>query len=120
MGVDRPDHRRRRRSRRRRRLVLSHQGARAATGTADAEQGPGSDQGSDEPVSVETVRLSKGGIMRTSTQIGSVQPFKEADLYAKISGYLVTLNVDYGDRVKEDQLLAEIDDPEIVTDAEKA
>ena len=75
---------------------------------------------SEEPVPVETVRLMKGGILRTSAQIGSVHPLAEADLYAKISGYLKTQHVDYGDRVKKDQLLAEIDDPEVVTDEAKA
>ena len=78
------------------------------------------EQSSDEAIPVETVRLSKGGIVKTSTQIGTVQPFKEADLYAKVSGYLKILNVDYGSKVKKDQLLAEIDDPEVVTAAEKA
>jgi RND family efflux transporter MFP subunit len=58
--------------------------------------------------------------MRTSTQVGTVHPFKEADLYAKVSGYLKDLHVDYGDRVKQGQVLAEIDDPEVVVDAQKA
>ena len=75
---------------------------------------------SEEPVPVETIRLMKGGITRTSAQIGSVHPWAEADLYAKISGYLKTQHVDYGDRVKKDQLLAEIDDPEVITDEAKA
>jgi HlyD family secretion protein len=74
----------------------------------------------DTPISVETERLSKGGITRTSTQIGSVHPYEEADLYAKVSGYLAKLYVNYGDRVKHDQVLAEIYDPEIVADSEKA
>jgi HlyD family secretion protein len=87
---------------------------------ASATKPAGADESSEEPISVETIRLSKGGIMRTSTQIGSVHPFEEADLYAKVSGYLKVLKVDYGDHVKRDQLLAEIDDPEIVKDAEKA
>jgi HlyD family secretion protein len=73
-----------------------------------------------EPIDVESVNPTRGGIIRTSTQIGSVEPFEEADLYAKISGYLSVLNVDYGDRVKRDQLLAEIDDPEVIKDADKA
>jgi len=58
--------------------------------------------------------------MRTSTQIGSVQPYEEADLFAKVSGYLSKLHVDYGDHVKQNQLLAEIDDPEIIKEAEQA
>lgn len=73
-----------------------------------------------EPVAVKTTRLSKGGLTRTSTQIGSVHPYEVADLYAKVSGYLSDLHVNYGDRVKKGQLLAQIEDPEVVADAEKA
>lgn len=97
-------------------LQSLHAATRAAEGSEDSPKGGSSD----EAISVETVRLSKGGITRTSTQIGSVHPYEEADLYAKVSGYLSKLNVNYGDRVKRDQVLAEIDDPEIVADAEKA
>jgi len=95
-------------------------GARAASRSAEETRARQAELDPESTISVETVRLSKGGIMRTSTQIGSVHPFKEADLYAKVSGYLKVLNVDYGSRVKKDQVLAEIDDPEIVTEAQKA
>jgi HlyD family secretion protein len=97
-------------------------GVHAAVGKSEPsrESNPGGDAGVNEPVPVETARLTQGGITRTSTQIGSVQPFEEADLYAKISGYLSVLKVDYGDHVKREQLLAEVDDPEVVKDAEKA
>ena len=90
---------------------------KAASGTAESTANGASD---DDAVEVATVRLSKGGIMKTSAQIGSVHPYQEADLYAKVSGYLSVLNVDYGSRVEKDQLLAEIDDPEIVKEAERA
>ena len=76
--------------------------------------------GDNESVRVTTVRLAKGGITRTSTQIGSVHPAEQADLYSKVSGYLETIHVNYGDRVKRGQILAEIDDPEVVADAERA
>ncbi|MDR3618189.1 MAG: efflux RND transporter periplasmic adaptor subunit [Paludisphaera borealis] len=90
--------------------------ASRAAGSSNTPEG----QQADEPIPVETVRLTKGGIIRTSTQIGSVHPYEEADLFAKISGYLSKLNVNYGDSVKQDQVLAEIDDPEVEADAEKA
>ena len=95
---------------------------RATAGSHSAEEtrSKQAEQSSDQAIPVETVRLSKGGILRTSTQIGTVQPFQEAELFAKVSGYLKILNVDYGSKVKRDQLLAEIDDPEVVTEAEKA
>lgn len=95
-------------------------GAHAASLKAEAshDSEPGTE--ASEAVPVETVRLSKGGITRTSSQVGSVQAYEEADLFAKISGYLSKLNVDYGDRVKLGQILAVIDDPEVVADADKA
>lgn len=57
-------------------------------------------------------------MIRTSSQTGSLHAFESADLYAKISGYLKILNVDIGDQVKEGQLLAAIDVPEILKQAE--
>ncbi|WP_422926304.1 efflux RND transporter periplasmic adaptor subunit [Singulisphaera sp. PoT] len=95
-------------------------GIHASTHNAEAlttDQGPGD---SEQVVPVETTHTSPGGIMRLSTQIGSVHPYEEADLYAKVSGYLSKLYVDYGDRVKQDQVIAEIDDPEIVKESERA
>src|SRR5262249_18347936 len=74
----------------------------------------------DGPIPVDTTHLAKGGIARASTQVGTVHPYKEADLYAKVSGYLKELHVDYGDRVKRGQVLAEIDDPEVVMEAQRA
>lgn len=44
---------------------------------------------------------------------GSVQPFRQATLYARTSGYIKQWMVDIGDSVKEGQLLAEIDTPEV-------
>ena len=94
--------------------------AKAALRIAEESRARLAEKDSGDAISVDTVRLTKGGIIRASTQIGTVQPFKEADLYAKVSGYLKTLNVDYGSRVRKSELLAEIDDPEIITEAEKA
>jgi HlyD family secretion protein len=62
---------------------------------------------------VEVMQPRPGGIERSTTQAGSVHAFEHASLYAKVSGYLKVQNVDIGDRVKRDQLLAVIDDPEV-------
>jgi RND family efflux transporter MFP subunit len=44
---------------------------------------------------------------------GNIQPFIEAPIYARTTGYLKRWHVDIGERVKAGQLLAEIDTPEI-------
>ena len=63
---------------------------------------------------VDVMKPHTGGLPRMSVQPGSIHPFESAELYAKVSGYLQILNVDIGDRVKEGQLLAEIDSPELI------
>jgi len=64
------------------------------------------------PVTVEVVTPRAGGIERVCVQPGTVEPFEGADLYAKVSGYLVEQNVDIGSRVSAGDVLAKIAVPE--------
>jgi len=50
---------------------------------------------------------------RTLTLPGSVQPLEEAVIYPRASGYIHSWLVDIGAHVKADELLAEIDTPEL-------
>jgi len=52
-------------------------------------------------------------IMRQITLSSELVPFQEIDVYAKESGYVKTLLVDYGTRVVKDQLLATLEIPEL-------
>jgi len=68
-------------------------------------------------VSVQVVTPQKGEISRSITlPTYRLLPYQEATLYAKVPGYLKTITVDKGDRVKEGQLLAEIEVPELLAD----
>jgi RND family efflux transporter MFP subunit len=49
-----------------------------------------------------------------------LRPYQEIDLHAKIAGYLETITVDIGDRVKAGQLLATIEVPELADDIQRA
>ncbi len=49
------------------------------------------------------------------TLLAEARPFASVTLYAKVSGYLKSIGVDKGDRVKADQVVAVIESPE--TDA---
>lgn len=44
---------------------------------------------------------------------GNTQAFNDTPIYARVSGYLKSWNVDIGARVKQGELLAEIDAPEV-------
>jgi len=66
---------------------------------------------------VQTVLPKRGEITRTITLPAfRILAYREATLYAKVSGYLKTLTVDKGDAVKAGQLLAEIEVPELLAD----
>lgn len=74
-----------------------------------------------ESVRVEVIRPTPGGVERTSTQPGTVEPFESADLYAKASGYLAEQSVerdgkkvpvDIGTHVRAGEILARIAVPE--------
>ena len=63
---------------------------------------------------VSTVQPKSGESARTVRQPGSVHVFDYQDVFSKVSGYLKVQNVDIGSRVKEGDVLAIIDAPEIV------
>ena len=47
------------------------------------------------------------------TLAGTVTPYEQVTLYARVNGYLKSIRVDIGDRVQKGRLLAEIDLPEM-------
>ena len=48
------------------------------------------------------------------------KPFQEVDVMAKVAGYVKKINVDVGDRVKQGQLLATLEIPEMADDQARA
>lgn len=68
---------------------------------------------------VTVARPSRGDISRSVSLPGSVFPYQQATLYARVAGYLKAIRVDKGDPVKAGQLLAEIEVPELVADRTK-
>jgi RND family efflux transporter MFP subunit len=65
------------------------------------------------PPSVQVVKPTLSAPTHTLTLPGTVQAWRETALYARTSGYLRRWLVDIGDRVKDGQLLAEIETPEL-------
>ena len=73
---------------------------------------PGRSAGDSLP-SVTVTRVKIGVLDRGITLPGSVRAYQEAILYAKVAGYLESIAVDRGDRVRAGQVLAELEVPEI-------
>jgi RND family efflux transporter MFP subunit len=74
---------------------------------------------SSEPITVQATKPLKGGLPRTTTQPGTVRAFEREDLYATVPGFLTNQKVDIGSEVKKGEVLAEIDAPDLVKEAER-
>ena len=68
---------------------------------------------------VQVVHLKTGEITRRITLPGNLRAYQEAMLYAKVPGYLKSIAVDRGDWVKANDVLAEIEAPEMLADVTK-
>jgi membrane fusion protein (multidrug efflux system) len=66
-----------------------------------------------ESRTVTVIRPQRRELVRTLALPGDVVGFTEAALYAKVTGYLQRIAVDKGDWVKQGQLLAVIEVPEL-------
>jgi RND family efflux transporter MFP subunit len=64
-------------------------------------------------VSVGIVKVQRKPLERTLTVSSELVPFQEIDVYAKESGFVKQLNVDYGTRVQANQVLATLEIPEL-------
>jgi RND family efflux transporter MFP subunit len=63
--------------------------------------------------SVSLAQPKRGAPQQEIVLPGNVQAFIDAPIYARTNGYLKKWYVDIGGRVKQDQLLAEIETPEV-------
>jgi RND family efflux transporter MFP subunit len=66
-----------------------------------------------EGVSVGVTKVTRKALDRKLTVSSELVPFQEIDVYAKESGFVKTLNVDYGTRVKAGQVMAVLEIPEL-------
>lgn len=63
---------------------------------------------------VTLVKAETRNILRTVGQPGFVEAYEQTSIFAKIPGYIEKWNVDIGDKVKKDQLLATLFVPELI------
>jgi RND family efflux transporter MFP subunit len=76
---------------------------RTVSAEADAQQ----------DVTAGVVNVVKKTLSRELTLSSELVPFQEIDVYAKESGYVKTLNVDYGTHVKAGEVMALLEIPEL-------
>jgi RND family efflux transporter MFP subunit len=75
--------------------------------------GKGRVEASEPSQTVGVTRVVKKTLGRELTLSSELVPFQEIDVYAKESGYVKKLNVDYGTHVKSGSLMAVLEIPEL-------
>jgi RND family efflux transporter MFP subunit len=89
-----------------------------ARGRAPRAETPGTAASGARTVSVAVARRT--ALRNTLTLSGEFKPFQEVDLHAKVAGYIRTISVDVGDRVRTGQVLAVLEIPELVAQLQEA
>jgi len=73
-----------------------------------------------EPSTVEVVKANRQHLSHTLEIAAEFRPFQEIDVYSKVAGYVKKIRVDYGDRVREGQEIAELEVPELVDELQRS
>jgi len=72
------------------------------------------------PVTASVVPASRTPLANTLIVAGEFLPYQEVELHAKVAGYIRHINVDIGDKVKQGQVLATLDVPELLAQVQGA
>jgi RND family efflux transporter MFP subunit len=90
-------------------VLLALAGGIASSGCAPSQAAmPAAD-----PPSVAVVKAVTGNLAQTLAVAAEFRPFQEIDIHAKVAGYLKSIGVDVGDRVRAGQQLAVLEVPEL-------
>jgi RND family efflux transporter MFP subunit len=74
-------------------------------------QHPGANAAETSTAKVATA--TRGDIAHTLSLAGQFQPYQVVDVHPKVTGFMVKINVDIGDRVRKGETLAKLEVPEL-------
>src|ERR1700722_6278304 len=80
-------------------------------------------RGEKQADSVQTVAVAKAAradLVENVVLTAEFFPYQDIDLHAKVSGFVKSITVDIGDRVKQGQTIAELEVPELRDELNKA
>src|SRR6204780_1813143 len=73
-----------------------------------------------KPRAAAVVAVIRGNLASSISIAGQFQPYQQVDLHAKVSGYIRWIKVDIGDRVRQGEVLATLEVPELQNQVEGA
>ena len=101
-------------------LLLTAALTTLSCGTAAARKGAISSDEPEEIAVVPVARVQRSTLSSDLVLTGEFIPYQEIDVMAKEAGYIRSIRVDIGDHVREGQMLAELEIPEIQSDIDRA
>jgi membrane fusion protein (multidrug efflux system) len=72
------------------------------------------------PATVSTVGIESKRLSTTIALPGQLEPYEQVDIYPKVTGFVESVTVDRGSRVKAGQLLVRLTAPELVSQKSQA
>jgi RND family efflux transporter MFP subunit len=72
------------------------------------------------PATIAVAKVGAQSLTRELVLTAEFKPFQEIDVMAKVAGYVKRIDVDTGDRVRQGQLLATLEIPELADELAKA
>ena len=76
--------------------------------------------GAGGPVTVAAAKAMRGDLAKTITLTAEFRAYQEIDVHAKVAGFVQSIPVDIGDRVKQGGTLATLEIPELQEDLKRA
>jgi RND family efflux transporter MFP subunit len=94
-------------------LLSSLSGCHSSAGKEEREKKANEAKAIEGPAAVETFALQRGKLASALRVPGELVAYRDVDIYARVTGYIKTLNVDVGTEVRQGQLLAQAEAPEL-------
>ena len=72
------------------------------------------------PPTIDVVEVVERPVDVTLDMPGELEPFEEVAIFPRVTGYVTSIHVDRGSRVRAGELLAQLDAPELVAQRAEA
>ena len=88
--------------------------------SANQQAAPGASAAASTPAVVEVIMVKSQKLKTMESLPAELMPYESVDLYAKETGFLKSIKVDRGSSVKEGEIIAELEAPELVAQQAQA
>ncbi len=103
-------------------MIACAAGAAAMLGAGCSRSAPANtvEAATDAAPTVAVAVASFADLSRDAVLTANFEPYQEVDVMAKVAGYVKSIKVDIGDRVRQGQVLATLEVPEMADEVNKA